>query len=89
MAQDRQRVRLQFNLAAKQRVGNALAVINRGQSNGHLALVRAQSQRLRRPACDGEVGAVVNPLQIDRRAQAIIPADIIAAQECAVARQSD
>ena len=55
----------------------------------HLTLARIQSQCLSSPSRYREIGLIVRPLDIESRTQPVIPADVIAAQECAVAREAD
>ena len=85
-AQDGEAVGLQFDLAAQQRIGEAMAIVDRGQGQRHLALIGAEAQGLRRPAGDREIGILVDPLDIDRGAQPVVPADVVTAQEGPVAR---
>ena len=61
----RETVGLQFYLAPKHRVVQPEPVIHRWQSDRNLALFLVQSQRLRGPACQREVGIAVDPFQLD------------------------
>jgi len=89
IAQQREGVGLHHQVPAENLVADLLAVVDGGQGEGHLALVGIEPERLRRPARDREIGPVGDPLEVDGRAEAVIPADVVAAQEGAVAGEAD
>ena len=89
LAQYGEGIGLQTDIPAQQRIIKAISVINCGQGNRNLPLILIQPQRLRSPACQREIGIAVNPLQIQHGAQPVIPADVITAQESAVAGAAD
>ena len=89
IAQQREAVELHFDITAQHRIGEPLAEIERGQGERDLALLGIDAQRLRRPASQREIGILGDPLEIDGRAQPVIAAEIVAAQEGAVAGEAD
>jgi hypothetical protein len=84
-ARDRQRVGLQFQLAAHARHIEPAAIVDRRDRDRHLPLGVADAQRLHRPAGQAEIAVVVDAFEIDRGAQPVVAAQVIAAQEGAVA----
>ncbi len=87
-ANDRQAVGLQFKSAGQAIHRQAAAVIDRGQGQRHQSLRIVNPHGLGGPASDAEIAVFIDPLDIERGAQPVIAADIIAAQEGAVRRQT-
>ncbi len=89
IAQQRQAVGLKLQVAAQHRVRQPLAEINCGQGERHLSLICVQPQCLGRPAGDRQIGQIGDPFEIDGRSQPVIAAEIVTAQEGAVAGEPD
>ena len=87
-AGERERVDLQLKLAAEQRVVEAVAVVDLGQGDRHQTLLLIGQQHLRVPAGDREIRIVIDALDVDGRAQAVVAADVVAAQERPVAGEA-
>ena len=81
---NRQRVDLQLEPSAQPGIGKAAAIVYFRQGERNLALRIADPQGLGRPPRDREIAVRIDLLQLHHRAQPIIPADIIAAQEGAI-----
>ncbi len=86
VTEDSERVGLQFDPSAEDGIFHAAAVIDGRQGERDLSLLAAQNQRLRRIACDQQIAVGVDPLQLRQRAQPVVAADIVTAQEGPVAR---
>ena len=88
IAQQCEAVGLKLHLASQHPVGELLAKIDRGQRQRDLALLGVDPERLGRPSGNRQEGQIGDPFEIDGRTQPVIAADIVTAQEGAVAGEA-
>ena len=84
-----QRIGLQFHARSGQRPVHPASVVDDGQRKRDKALVARLQQQLRGPAFHHEIAVVVDPLYRHVAAQPVVAADVVAAQESAVAGHPD
>jgi hypothetical protein len=83
-AHDAEAVGVELKFTAQYRTGETPPIVKRGERHWHQTLVIAGTQGLGRPTGDRKIGVWINPLDFDHRTQAVVAANIIAAQKCAI-----